>query len=498
MSSEVLKVIKEKINPAREMFKWGPIDFKFFYGSVFLRKVGVDITDYYPWGWSPYLIIYRKGKMLWLQDYNALISSAVKYFNKYFLDEKHFNIIWDEWESWVEEYEKKSKEWDKIEWENISDEKLYKIMEDFFDFNISFWLIVHVPEISNWGGEYLLKNELVKINKDDADDYMEILSAPVKYSFFQEEELDLLELGLEKNKEKYKNNLNNHAKKFHWLLNSYGGNRILGPDYFDNKLREILKNKTAKEKMGDIVATLRKNKLRKKELIKKLGLSEKVQLTAYRLSESIWWQDLRKGYIWRMHFYLEIFLKEISKRKGYDLETLRWCDFEEFLKLSKNKNNAMLDEIAKRKDYFMIFSSDKKFSSFTDGIIIEEILDFYTEKAGENVRELKGMAVSKGKNSIVKGMVKIVYNPFDSLKNFKEGEILVTGMTSPEYIILMKKAKAIITDHGGFTSHAAIVSRELSVPCIVGTKIATQVLKDGDLVEVDADKGIVKILSCSK
>ena len=55
----------------------------------------------------------------------------------------------------------------------------------------------------------------------------------------------------------------------------------------------------------------------------------------------------------------------------------------------------------------------------------------------------------------------------------------------------MKKAKAIITDHGGMTSHAAIVSRELSIPCIVGTKIATRVLKDGDLVEVDAERGVV-------
>jgi len=57
---------------------------------------------------------------------------------------------------------------------------------------------------------------------------------------------------------------------------------------------------------------------------------------------------------------------------------------------------------------------------------------------------------------------------------------------------VMKKAKAIIADEGGITCHAAIVSRELSVPCIVGTQISTQVLKDGDLVEVDANKGIIR------
>ena len=56
----------------------------------------------------------------------------------------------------------------------------------------------------------------------------------------------------------------------------------------------------------------------------------------------------------------------------------------------------------------------------------------------------------------------------------------------------MKKASAIITDEGGLSCHAAIVARELGIPCIIGTKIATKVLKDGDRVEVDADKGIVK------
>jgi phosphoenolpyruvate synthase/pyruvate phosphate dikinase len=67
-----------------------------------------------------------------------------------------------------------------------------------------------------------------------------------------------------------------------------------------------------------------------------------------------------------------------------------------------------------------------------------------------------------------------------------QGNILVCPMTLPDYVPAMKKARAIITNEGGITCHAAIISRELKIPCIVGTKIATQVLKDGDRVEVDA------------
>ena len=68
-------------------------------------------------------------------------------------------------------------------------------------------------------------------------------------------------------------------------------------------------------------------------------------------------------------------------------------------------------------------------------------------------------------------------------------------MTTPDMIMVMHKAAAFVTDEGGITCHAAIVSREMKKPCIVGTKIATKVLKDGDMVEVDATDGTVKKIS---
>ena len=76
----------------------------------------------------------------------------------------------------------------------------------------------------------------------------------------------------------------------------------------------------------------------------------------------------------------------------------------------------------------------------------------------------------------------------------RKGDVLVATMTKPDCVGAMKKAAAIITDEGGITCHAAIVARELGIPCIIGTKIATQVLRDGDEVEVDANKGTVTIL----
>jgi pyruvate,water dikinase len=77
----------------------------------------------------------------------------------------------------------------------------------------------------------------------------------------------------------------------------------------------------------------------------------------------------------------------------------------------------------------------------------------------------------------------------------KKGDILVTSMTTPDYVPAMEKALAFVTDEGGLSCHAAIVAREMKKPCIIGTKIATKVLKDNDLVEVDANKGIIKKLN---
>lgn len=104
---------------------------------------------------------------------------------------------------------------------------------------------------------------------------------------------------------------------------------------------------------------------------------------------------------------------------------------------------------------------------------------------------VKGLPASPG---LVAGKAHVITDPAD-IDQFKEGEILVTLMTSPDWVPAMKKALAIVTDAGGMTCHASIVSRELGIPCVVGTKSrsvdATSVLKTGQEITVDAQNGIV-------
>ena len=116
---------------------------------------------------------------------------------------------------------------------------------------------------------------------------------------------------------------------------------------------------------------------------------------------------------------------------------------------------------------------------------------FYGEKKEKEVGEkevlVKGLGASPGLGS---GKVKVIFST-EELDKIKEGDILVTTMTNPDMVPAMKRASAIVTDEGGMTCHAAIVSRELGIPCVVGTQNATAKLKDGMEVTVDGTRGVV-------
>jgi len=104
---------------------------------------------------------------------------------------------------------------------------------------------------------------------------------------------------------------------------------------------------------------------------------------------------------------------------------------------------------------------------------------------------LKGTIASNNKKKII-GIVSIILDV--NINNFKKGEILVTKSTNPNFLPLMTQAKAIITETGGLLSHAAIVSREFGIPCIVGVKDITKKLKTGDKIELDLINATIKII----
>jgi phosphoenolpyruvate synthase/pyruvate phosphate dikinase len=134
---------------------------------------------------------------------------------------------------------------------------------------------------------------------------------------------------------------------------------------------------------------------------------------------------------------------------------------------------------------------------FLEGVDAMEIIKEFQELPS-STRVFQGKGASNGK---VVGIVKIIPVDYSNLERLtaeiermSDGSILVTETTAPELMIACKKAGAIVTDVGGLMSHAAIISRELSIPCVVGTVNASRSLKDGDRVEVDGSTGVVRVL----
>ena len=147
-------------------------------------------------------------------------------------------------------------------------------------------------------------------------------------------------------------------------------------------------------------------------------------------------------------------------------------------------------ELEKRLKGYIYFK-DRVYTGMALSEFFQKQCFFYQEEKGDkNISELKGN-VASSHNKIIQGKAQIILHK-DQVHLFKSGNILITIMTTPLFLPAMKKASAIITNEGGLTCHAAITARELGIPCIIGTKIATKIFKDNDLIEVDAEKGIIR------
>ena len=151
-------------------------------------------------------------------------------------------------------------------------------------------------------------------------------------------------------------------------------------------------------------------------------------------------------------------------------------------------------DLEERFKFYILAAADSKIQLFT-GSRAQKLFQRLNIEGDKKIisNEVRGQVAYIGKGKI-KGKVRVVHT-LNQIAKLRKNEILVTPMTTIKFIPFLKKAAAIITDEGGVTCHAAIVSRELGIPCVIGTKIATKVLKDGDLVEVDANKGVVKKIS---
>lgn len=285
---------------------------------------------------------------------------------------------------------------------------------------------------------------------------------------------------------KIKNLFNQHMEKYFWINSTLQE----GINYTWDDLIMVIQRIIKKE--DTIIAYDKKffykNLEAKNKLIKKLNLSDETIRLIRLLDFTAKWQDDRKREMIVGAWMLDKFVREIADRFGLEKENLHYFLPEE-LSVKKLRDKDSLEEARARQklSVYLFYKNEKQILTGNEAKKFIKLLKGKDQKTDQC---LNGIAAAMGK---VIGKAKICLTMKD-INNFKEGEILVTSMTRPEFVPAMKKALAIVTDEGGLTCHAAIISRELKKPCLIATKFATKILKNGDMVEVNANHGWVKIL----
>ena len=399
----------------------------------------------------------------------------------------------------------------------ISNKEIVKLLQEFIDKQSLMYTYGSALPILDFNNFSFIEGNLNKIlkeklNKEDSKEYYIILTEPIRSSFAQDQEEDLFKLILQfqdnkalmqdiKSKsseeilEKYPNfynKLREHTKKHCWVYYVY-----IGPAYTEENFLEMIKSELeqgvdAKKKLENLEKKKKEIKKLRKEYINALKPDKFEKMILELAGKIVWAKPRRKDYQSKSYYHLEKLLSEISKRLKISLQQAR-CIPPKILEESLDKgkiNSNILDEIYKEHACLPNLGKVKILSG-------KEAMEFYSQYVKKEEIKIEGKNIIKGQTAMqgkAMGIVKIVNRP-QEMGKINLGDILVSVATTPAIVPAMKKAAAIVTDEGGLTCHASIVSRELQIPCVVGTKNASQVLKDGMLVEVDANKGVVKILS---
>ncbi len=355
------------------------------------------------------------------------------------------------------------------------------------------------PEYVGSAGKKIKLVLLKGANPSELEELFAVLTSITSFNILDHEEIDWLEI-LFLAKTVNPNNLTKrlmiHQQKYGWIGTSEQKQEwdikhykeLLNKEQGQSEEQLLDQLKTKKEKLIDLPGkqrTLAKSLKLNKDILHLLKVIKTLSLI--RLNTRFTW--VKSGYL------LEKVFDEISKRTGLERELIYYCNHKEISNMLRTGKLPDPEKLKPRENFaFLLDGNRLKLFTGTEQLDLLEAQEL-NQTDYRNINEIKGQIANKG---YAKAKVKII-NAFSAdqekeIQVMKPGEILMTSMTRPHLIVAMRKSSAIVTDEGGITSHAAIVSRELNKPCVIGTRIATKVFKDGDFVEVDANQGIVRKL----
>ncbi|MDO8627016.1 MAG: PEP-utilizing enzyme, partial [Candidatus Diapherotrites archaeon] len=404
-----------------------------------------------------------------------------------------------EWEKRLLNLKKFTDENSEKRFSEMSNKKLLEFFKDFFlhcEKAIQFELFYYGA--NSFLPEQLLQelNELIKNKSELGDVLLELTEIDRELSATKERKklIELTKFVVQKSKDfensKVKKRIAKHLQEFSFLGYYWCGGKPYNSENIKERIMEYLEKDLDKElhmceKWKSVDEKIKK-------IAKKYSLTKSILLKAEAIRNYAYVSTLTNEIFGSyMVFGMQKMFAEISKRLYISVDQFIEADKNEIItalqkeKIPKDLNTKLQERV---KDYYFEFYDGKLYFFGENEInkVKKQMKQNYNEL--KKLKEVQGLIAKKG---IITGRARIILSP-QELHSLQRGEILVSINTTPVFVPAMEKCSAIVTDEGGLLSHAAIVSRELGKPCIVGTKIATKVFSNGELIEVNAEKGIVK------
>jgi phosphoenolpyruvate synthase/pyruvate phosphate dikinase len=473
----------------------------------------------------------KKGSAKYYLPISRIQDLGKKVFNHVFKDIAYYQRTVNHYKKYAPLLVAKAKNLSLKNFENFSNAKLKEIIQDFYQdfaevFPFGEFIAFTIEPVLNQRISQLVKAKIDQTATQEMNEGLKYLTTPSATPFMVQAELDLINLTLWLKKHKlsqiFRGNLSQinrkidkvikvkarisqYLKNWQWAPYDYGS-IIWTKSYVISEIRNYFQNKANLIKIKKEKVNFYRHlaiKQRYYERLLKLTAAEKKIFQLSRLGTAQF--DYRKMIFTQVHFYLRPLLYEIARRLYLKKELVHFLLLKELLRgLGGQKLNKTNIKARWEKGFFLVgvrgkvsvveYFDKRKFLKMVK--IKERSSQGLSSTPSTSVGvldllKLQGVAASSG---TIVGRACLVLNT-RQINKIKDKEVLVTYHTTPDYVPAMKKASAIVTDHGGITCHAAIISRELGIPCVVGTGQATQLIKDGDTVEVRGNHGYVNILN---
>ena len=449
-----------------EIFRWGPLAGRYFYLSDYVTAACglADVAKglVFP----PTALTFSGDQMVWLASGEAMREFNARMFREVCMDSEHVAGLRRRYEVVCRALETHADQpWDQPTKSELADEA-----KQFYDDVVEFWLATIPAEVGNWGCEDVLDEDLRAAFPHDGvrEAITSMLMEPRELTVIQEEDRELL--------------AEESAARF-WRTHRYDASSYFGPlespiEEFEDR-RRALNSEVLDAHVEQIAAA----NGRRTATLAALGVPREVLASADVASAMIRWQEERKRVANRTIATKSRILNRAAELLDLPIGGLECLAHHELVALLRGEDRV--DGFVGQVSAFLFPPEIER----TSGREARELWSALAKEAlpEAGVQEFDGGEVAFESSLPVTGIARIIENAHLA-GEFNDGDILIASRTSPDYLGLMRRAGAIVTDIGGQTSHAATESREIHVPCIVGTGVGTQLVDDGERITVIAAK----------